>query len=341
MLPFLSFLGPMVGGIVGNIAGAGDRSAAQQAMDEALAEIESIGAGPDLARDILLEKFHVAGVLTPEIEQNISAVISQVSQIQEDPSLREAQLSALDLLKQRSETGLSATDRVRLTDIRNDVAKDNQARTNDIINNLNARGQAGSGAEIALRMQAAQSGSNRASEEADRAAAMANEAALAALSQYGDMSGKIRGQDFDVANTKASAADEFNRFNTQNQIAVQSRNVDRNNSAAQFNLTNKQNVSDRNVVNANSELNRQRDAEQTMFDNKYKVAKAKADALQGKADNDRANANATSSAITSVGAGIGGAAAGYGQYQNQQKQFDLDSEKLRLEREKLELLKNR
>jgi len=309
-----SALAPIAGGVIGNISSRGDREKAQQALDAAMAEIDAIGAGPDLQREIILEKFKSVGVLTPQLEKDLGDAVSQAAQVQEDPSLREAQMSALQLLKDRSETGIGPEERAAFNEMRNKVQRDVQGQRGQILQQLQQRGMGGSGAELVAQLQAAQSGANQQAEEADRLAAEASRASLSALDKYGNMSGSIRGQDNTIAQAKASAADEMSRFNLQNQIARQTRNTNSSNEAQKYNLNAAQQASDQNTAQANQELNRQRSAEAQEYANRAAQAERKANALQGKASNDQNNANSTAQMWSGIGSGVGsglGAGANY------------------------------
>lgn len=324
----------VVTGIAGMSESAPDRKRAEQAFAAALEEIQSIGAPPDIAREILLDKFQSVGVLTPELEEQINVGVSKLSQVQEDPSLRDAQLSALELLKGRAETGLNASDRVRLNDVRTKIARENQARQADVIRSFQERGQSGSGAELAARLSGAQSSANLASEEGDRLAAMANENALMALSKGADLGGSIRNQDFNVASTKATAEDEFNRFNTQNAIVRQQRNIDRNNLAAERNLSRKEFVADANVRAINDERRRQRDAEAKYFDMMLNTKQLKANSLYGAQKEYQKRAQDTANQWTQFGQGAAAGAGAIDQYARDQEAKEFQREQFEFEKQK-------
>lgn len=322
---------PVVGGILGSLFGGPDRDKANAAAQAAYQEIVDLGAPPNLAAPILMKHFQQAGILTPELEKQINLGVSKVGQIQEDPTLRNAQMSALDQLKNRSQTGLTATDRQRLNDLLTKTNKNNTANQNSIIQNLQSRGQGGSGAELAARLSGVQNDNNNASDQTLGIASQANQAALDSLSKFGDLSGNIRAQDFSNANTKAAASDEFNRFNISNQIAQQQRNVDRSNSSQQYNLQNQQDVANKNVNVDNDELLRQRQAQQTQYQLAQQNAQSKSAAKLGQANVIAGQAANTAQNWATGSAGVGNAVAAGVNADNNSKRNTLDDQKHKLD----------
>jgi len=301
---------PIIGGLLGELFGAGDRQLAEEAMKEAFAEIDKVGAPPDVAREILLEKFNQVGLYTPELEQAVDIGVSKVAQIQEAPELREAQMGALRMLQEQSKTGLTAEDRVALNQMRKQVSTDAEAKRAQIIQNMQARGIAGGGAELAAQLQQAQSGANLGSEEADRLAAMAQQRAREALSQGASLAGEVRGQEFDIERDKAQAADEFQRFGVQQSIARQERNIAEQNSADRLNLGEKQRISEKNIGQSNLEKQRQRTAESEAYQLALDRAKAKAAAQTAKAGFYGGKAEDIGKVWSGVGTGVGGVFSG-------------------------------
>jgi hypothetical protein len=299
---------PIIGGIFGSINSAQDRARAEYLMQQALEEIRSVGAPPDLAKALILEKFEQAGMLTPELEQDINLGLSKVGQIQEDPSLRDAQMGALEALTKRGKTGLTPEDRAAYNEIRQRVAADSEGKRQQILQNFMARGQGGSGAELAAQLSASQSGADRMSAEGDRISADASKRALEAMMSSGQLGGQIRGQDFDINRTKASAEDEIAKFNTANAISRQSRNIAARNNAQQYNLAEKQRIQDANIQMRNNELARQADARRNYWLDQLSAAQGRASSY-GTGANFAANQGAaTAKQWQGIGAGVGAGA---------------------------------
>ena len=301
-------LAGLTSSIIGAVSAGADRAQAEKLMKEAMEEINSVGAPPDLSREIILQKFQQAGLYTPELESAIDLGVSKVSQIKEDAGLRDAQKGALELLTQRGKSGLMPEDRAALNQVRAEVQRDTEAKRQQILQNMQARGLAGGGAELAMQLQASQAGANTASAEGDRLAAQASQNALQAMVQGGQLAGNIRGQDFDVNSTRAAAEDEVNRFNVQNSIGRQTRNVGMGNDAQQRNLGERQRIQDANTGQGNNELYRQRDAEAEEYRMKMAAAQAKANARTGASQQAMQQGNQTAQNWHTAGQGV--AAAG-------------------------------
>lgn len=305
-----AIIAPIVGGIIGNEASREDREAAKRAANEAYQEILKLGAPPDLSKRIILEKFKQVGLYTPQLEEQVDVGISKVSQIQEDPALRDAQVQGLNLLKQRAETGLNATDRAALNQIRQQAGIDAQAKLEAIKQNMAARGLSGAGSELAQQLSAASSANAEESAAADRLAAQAQQAALQAALQSGQLSGQIRSQDFDVNRTKADAEDRFKQFDVQNSVARQSRNVAAQNQGQMYNIGNEQNVSNANTQMENAERIRQNDAQRQYWQDQAQQAQMRANARLGQSSQLQSEANRTAQTWQGIGSGIGAGAGG-------------------------------
>lgn len=303
--------GPVVGGIIGNIASAADRARAQRAAEEAFAEIDALGLPPDLSKAVILEKFKRAGVYTPELEQEISAGLSKAEAIKEDPALREAQMGALNLIKERASTGYNAEDRAAANKLKNQVGIAHQGRLGSILQERAGRGLLGGGDELAAMLSSSQSALQDESASADRLAAEASSRALQAALQSGQLGSQIREQDFGVAKAKADAADRFKLFDTENSVARQRANVGAQNQAELYNLSEDQRIQDANSQMQNAELYRQREAQRTYWQDQAQRAGMRANAKQGQAANYNAAADSTAKMWQGVGSGIGsGAGAG-------------------------------
>lgn len=268
----------VVGGIVGAHAAEGDRSKAEQAYNDSVNEIMSIGASPDLAKEILLQKLQAAGVLNPKMEEAINAGISQLAEINPDQTGRNAQLEALQAMQQVGKTGLRPEDMAALNQIRQQMAQDTESKRQQIIQSYKQRGLGGSGAELAAQLQGSQAGANQASQMGDQLASQASQRALQALQQSGAMGGALQSADTNLAEQKANAADQFKKFDTQNTIARQQRNVSAANQAQAANLANEQSLLNQNAANANAEKQRQLQGAQQAWANNFARAQARSGA---------------------------------------------------------------
>lgn len=322
LLAGAAIAGPIVGGIIGNMASEGQRRAAEAAAAAALKEIDALGAPPDLSKRIILEKFKQAGVYTPQLEQEVNAGFSKVEQIQEDPQLRQRQMEALQALQERSKTGFSAEDRAALNKVRGQVGTDLQGRLGSLQQQMQARGLGGSGAELAAMLSASQAASSEEAAAGDRLAAEASQRALQSALQTGQLGGQLRSQDFDVARAKAEAADRFNLFNAENSMARQARNVASQNQGQLYNLSEQQRSQDINTQMENAERQRMNEATRQYWQDQASRAGMRANARLGQSAMYQGQADRTAQQWAGGGAAIGAGAGTALNYMNRQPTAD-------------------
>lgn len=315
-----------IGGVLGNIFSSGDRNAAMDAYRRALDEINAIGAPPDLARQIILQQFEQVGVLTPELEEAVALDAPKVAAIKEDPMLRKAQTTALQLLGERAKTGFGVEDRAALAQIQLQQARDTEAKRQQILQSYQQRGLGGAGAELASQLQAASAGAAQAGEEGLKIQAQAQRAALEAASQYGALGGQIRGQEFDIARTKAASEDETARARFNEAVARQQRNVATRMGVQQQNLATRQRVAEQNVAQTNAELQRQRAAEAQQYQLALQRAQARAGAQLAMGGAYQQQAGQTSGMWSGLGSGVGQGLVAGGTYLSKQDKKSKDSD---------------
>lgn len=305
--------GSILGGVIGNIASAGDRDAAARAQQKALAEIEKLGAGPDLAKQIYLREFKSAGVLTPEIEKAVDQGVSKVAQIKEDPRFKKAQMEALAGIQQRGRTGFTAEERAQLSQERAASERSAEAKRQQILSGLRARGALDSGAGIAAQLQSADELAAQQQAAAERGSASASQRALQAMMQGGELAGRVRGQEFDIERTKAGSEDEFQRFNIQNRMGQEQRRAERETGARQYNLGQQQQLMNMNIQQQNAEMMRQRQAQQEMYNNQVRLAQLRSGAYGQEAQQAQQRAGQTQQGWAQMGSAVGQAGAGIAQ----------------------------
>lgn len=296
--------GSIIGGIVGQQASAGDTSTAQNYTTNAANNFANLNLGPDAGRAYDFTNEQSAGSLTPQQLQNIALGPSAVSQIQQDPSLMAAQMSALNQLQSAGRTGFTPADQAAIAQLMSQTNANTQGQEQALAQKFASMGQGGSGAQLAAQLQAAQGGSNTANANALQLAGQASQNALSALSQAGTLGGNISNQSFNQAATKASAADAVNKFNTQNQLANQSSNVAANNAAQQANLQNSQSIGNFNANLANQNQILQRQGEQQQFQRRLSQAQGTAGADQNAANLFNSQGQAIANADEQIGAGV-------------------------------------
>lgn len=271
-----------LGKLVSGLLGIGGDSGAGNSLGQAQAMFDNI-ALPDIeAQKIKLEELVLQGVLTPEEAQTVLQQNTGLSEIATDPRLRAAQMGALSSLQEIGDNkGLTATDRAKLQQMSDDVGTAERGSREAILANARARGIGGSGLELASLLQGQQGAAQRRSQEGLNIAAMAEQRALDALMQAGQLGGQVRGQDFSEAARVAEAQDAINRFNAANKQSVLNQNIQARNQAQQYNLGERQRVSDSNVALRNQAQMHNKGLAQQQFQNQL----AKAQGAAGLASN--------------------------------------------------------
>lgn len=296
---------PIVGGLVGNVMSQGDRNKAKQAMKQALAELKAAGFPPDLSKEIIYKEFESAGILTPELEEDIELADTEFKAIQEDPQLREAQLSALNKFKQQSETGLGPEERAAFNQIQQSIRQDQRAQQQQILSDAQRRGQGGSGNALIAQLQATQSGADQAFSQGNELAALIAQRVRQGAQDMSGAAGNLRTQDYQVASDRAQAIDERNKFLNQNSVARQARNVASKNDAQRYNLENQQSIMDKNTEMANAEKLRQVEEQGKFYDRKLDRAGKLADAYTGQQNYYQDQADQTTEMWSKIGSGVG------------------------------------
>jgi len=241
-------IGAIGGGLLGGLGSfLGDDDEA--AMEELRRNQELYGAinTPEFL-DYNPEEYSSAGDYLPEEAQG--------SLISEDPALKGMQMGVLSKLSGLSETGLSDVDNaafMRAQKLGNQVAR---GQSEAAMQNAAARGVGGSGMEFAMREAASQAGAERAQDAGLGQAAEAAKMRALYTQAFGDAASRTRGDDF---RANAGNADILNRFT---QMNTQARN-----DAQQWNLQNRQDISNKNVGERNSAQQYNNDIRQRNFNN--------------------------------------------------------------------------
>lgn len=140
---------------------------------------------------------------------------TELAKIQENPSLLQSQLGALNKLEEiTAGGGLTSADRGRIGQIGREEAIREQGQRQSITQGAQRRGVGGSGLELSSLLNAQQGTADRAANRGIDVENLAQHRALQALEAQGNLSGQIRGQDYTVASNQANSQDIINRFNT-------------------------------------------------------------------------------------------------------------------------------
>lgn len=283
-------IGAGLGGLAGYFAGSDKSDEVAELERQAMEAMKNVDIPTLQALTPLLTQYHNAGMLSADMEATFTDPDSLMNKVAADPRLKDAQMSALSRMSGQAHGGLNMQDKAALDQIMRNNATAEHGTEQAILQNMQERGQGGSGAELAARLSASQNSANRASEQGLQVGATATQRALEALANSGNMATQMRTQDVSEQSDKARAQDVINQFNTANRQAVASRNTAATNNANEYNVRNTQDVANRNTGVANDQ------------------ARARASAVQQDLENRRSKATGISTAANNYA----------GQLQNQQ-----------------------
>ena len=304
-----------LGGILGSIFAGPNQSNANAAYLAAAQEIQAVGAPPNMAAQIVLNKFSQAGLYTPALQQAIAQTMP--ANVTTNPSLQNAQMAALTQMQQVAGGGMNPQQLAALTQGQQAGAQAQQAQQQQIMQNMQARQMGGSGAEFAQRLMAAQGGANMASNAGIQAAGNASANALNAMSQGGNLANQIQAQQFGQNMQNAQLQNATQRFNIQNALGTQAANVQAQNYGNLYNLGTQQQLANLNTQTANADLYRQLQGQQQTWQDQMQQAQALANAKMGQGSAYQNIANQTAGTFQGVGSGLGNAVSAYGNAVNQ------------------------
>lgn len=175
------------------------------------------GSSDDKEREqrmLALQEFSSVG--TPEVRELVAQGVRQsaMSRVRANDGQRAIQdeVSARLLDKGRS-GGLDLRARARLEEAGMEASQYARQQRDGVMQSARARGVAGGGEELLAQLTAEQGGADSMRQAGVRAAADADEAALQAMLQAGNMAGEREERDWDQQAQVASAEDDIARFN--------------------------------------------------------------------------------------------------------------------------------
>lgn len=234
---------------------------------------------------VQLEELVSQGELTPEQAEAFLQEQSEMTNINLDPATRNAQLDALNRLQQiGTEGGLTDIDKAQLNQLTTELSTQEKGQRDALIQGAQQRGMGGSGLSLASQLLNQQGSAQRGSQQGMDIAAQAQQRALDAIMNTGQLSGQIRGQDYQQEADRARSQDIINQFNTQNRQNVLNQNTDRINQAQGQNLAQRQSIADANTATRNQQQQYNKNLYQQDFENRYKKAGGTAQAYQNQAD---------------------------------------------------------
>lgn len=284
---------------------SGDRGASQEQIQAAVDELKAVGIPEAEARQIVLEQYRSQGELSPEMEQAILAPDSVAALADGDADGKAAEMQALaELQRVGEEGGITLSGRANLEDTLGQARRKERGAREANLATVRGRGQLGSGLELAAMNDADQANIEQEHRDALRVAGDAEDRALQAMMQSGELGGKIDARRFGQEFQTGSAADEIAKFNTATRQKVQTANVDRTNDAEAVNLQAKQSIADRNVDTKNKQTVYNSEQYAKAAQDKLDRAKAVAAARTNQAQASTGAAKDTESLVSNVGSGL-------------------------------------
>ena len=131
--------------------------------------------------------------------------------IQIPQEILDAQSDTLTGLQQRAAEGYTVTDRAAIQKALDQVNTNQRGEQEAIKQDLQQRGQYGSGSELVQRQLAQQAGANQAAQQALDIEAQARAAALNALTAAGTQANTMNQQSFAQQSAQQSAQDQINQ----------------------------------------------------------------------------------------------------------------------------------
>jgi len=226
---------------LGTPSGGGeDRGKAIAALQGiSLPELKQLN--PEMYKQIILER--------PELESTVNMQDSRMNNIQTDPRLKQAQMAALNqFMDITNNGGRDAQFQADASRLQNDVNSQLQGNTGAIQQNMAARGMSGGMGELVAKQLASQQAANRQSQMGLDLNAQAQQRALQALMNQGQLGGSMQQQSFNQQAAQAQAQDSINKFNAANSQQVQNNNVSRLNQTQLANWQNAQQGADKNTA---------------------------------------------------------------------------------------------
>ena len=291
-MPWIAAAAAIGSALIGAEQARSAQSSADDARGNALKQFNGVRAPTAEEQEVMMQQYVNTGVMSPELEALVGQGQTAMEGISLDPQTRQAQLQALEQMSGLASGQLQSGDMAAFELAKKEASSYDQAKQNQIMQEMQQRGQGGSGAELLARLKSAQTGADRLNTaDLEQAKAM-QQARMQALQAQSNMATGIRSQDYGQESDLARAKDTISQFNAQNAQNVNARNTSTKNQAQQLNLTNAQNISNMNTGLSNEQQAYNKKLKQQQFQNELDIAKARAGQYASNADNlDKQGAN--------------------------------------------------
>jgi hypothetical protein len=211
---------------------------------------------------IALENPELIGLL--EAEQLGPSALEDITT---DPRLKADMMSALEGLRERSQTGLTEQDKFAMEELMGQVGAQEKSQRASIEQEMARRGTQDSGTALMAKLQGSAGGANNARQQAMQMAAQGQQQRMAALQGLGQQAGQMQQQDFAQQGQVASARDAIAQANAMNRQGV-----------SQQNLAARQNIENQRANLANQQQMYNKGLYQQQFQNELSKAGAQGQA---------------------------------------------------------------
>jgi hypothetical protein len=264
-------------------------------------------------QQIILQNPDLMGEYTPEQIQAMELNVSAMEGIRPDEQAVSEQRKALESISEVAEGGLTEADKAAARQVNREVSQQAQARQKAILNAMASRGTLGSGMELAAQLQGEQQSIDQASRAGDALTQQAQARALQAIGQQGSLAGQMRQQQYGEQSDLARARDAINQFNLQNRQRVSEANIGNRNQAQMTNLQARQALENQRAQLANQQQMYNKGLIQQDYQNRVGklqgVTGANTQAAQANANIDMLRAQQTAGMFGSLTNMFGGLAA--------------------------------
>jgi len=271
---------PLIGGLF--TSGKDDNAKSSQILDDITKQYQGLKTPGQ--KNIQYEDQSWLQNLTPEQVNNVLQGDSAMGNISTDPRLKQDQMASLEALRSLAASGgMNAQDTANLSKLNSDVGTADKGRRDAIVQGMHQRGQGGSGMELLAQLQSNQAATDRQAQGSLDVAGMAQDRALQAIQQGGQMAGNMQQQDFGQQAQIAQARDAISRFNTGNMNQNNQFNAGQAQQANMYNNQGAQTVSNGNVANRNQATQQNHGNAQQNFENQRSVIDGQAGAMGAQA----------------------------------------------------------
>ena len=252
-------IGSLAGGIIGDLTDE-DKKIAEMYLRKQMSSLESLEPFDAIKYYYEAKKYAEAVREMPHDQRQ-----SELASLQENPDVANYQRKVLQKEAEIVDNqGIDPTSQAQLQQIAGQQSRDTAAERAAIQDSFQRQGRAGSGANLASQLSAAQ-GNAQIAAGRGQAVAISQEARRAdALNRLFTGATGLRGQEYGIGKDRALAADSISRFNTQGRRDREQR----------FN-TQGYNLRNANTDLTNQDQQRRLDLSRETVDNKNKIAQTK------------------------------------------------------------------